>query len=73
MSRTAIRRHKDKKILSRRLSRSYHVWARGNPRWEGIYRWTGTTCSCCMCRRNRRFEGPSPQEKRQVAWMELCH
>lgn len=78
MTRTAQRRHNDDRVLRRRLSHPYHWWVRmderlndkDRARWQGIYRTTGTTCSCPCCRVNRRHYGPSMQEKRQVAYME---
>lgn len=78
MTRTATRRAADERIVRRRLSRPYQWWVRlderlsdkERARWMGIYRNTGTTCSCLCCRINRRYYGPSVQEMRQVQWTE---
>lgn len=67
--RTAQRRADDDRILRRRMALPRYQWAMGNARWMGVYRNTGTICSCLCCR-PRRYQRPSPQERRQVAYME---
>lgn len=76
--RTAQRRYDDK-ILKRRLKQPKHSWIlrddrlsdRERKRWLGSVRTTGTVCSCLGCRNSRRHYGPSMQEKRQIAWMDI--
>lgn len=76
--RTAKRRHNDGRVLARRLKTPKQVWIlkdgrlsdEERARWLGIVRTTGTTCSCWGCTHGRRHYGPSPQERKQVAWLE---
>lgn len=73
------RRHDDERVLRRRLRQPSYWWVERDgrlsederARFRGIYRNTGTTCSRWCCRVNRRHYGPSVQERRQVAWLEM--
>lgn len=78
--RTAYRRHHDSRIVQRRLRLPKNGWIERDDRlsdaqrarWRGIICKTGTTCSRLCCRVNRRHYGPSIQERRQVAWLEVA-
>jgi hypothetical protein len=44
-----------------------HPWTKEEiDKAVGIYRKTGTRCSCWMCRNERQNEGPTMQELRQL-------
>lgn len=62
--RTPHRRHHDARIRKRRLQLPRNAFARGDKRAEGRLTDTGTVCSCNMCRRARRYCGPTRQERR---------
>lgn len=70
MTRTALRRANDGRVLRRRLALPRYSWARGNARYEGIYQGTPITCTCPMCIRRRKWSGAPVSDKRQVAWLE---
>lgn len=64
-SKRAIRRHHRERLKKKRYRDL--LWLRFNDeRRHGIYIDTPTPCSCAMCSRNRKYEGPTVRERRQA-------
>lgn len=64
-SKRAIRRWHRERLRKRRLHDQQ--WLNyTSERTIGIYIDTPKRCSCAMCSRNRKYEGPTVQERRQT-------